>query len=63
MEDKNCEMLYEYLRSILYDSKIQTLDIEQLDEPFQKLGKGLVYLQSAVEEMLQYSEDLSHGNL
>ena len=55
MEDKNCEMLYEYLRSILYDSKIQTLDIEQLDEPFQKLGKGLVYLQSAVEEMLQYS--------
>ena len=63
MEDKNCEMLYEYLRSILYDSKIQTLDIEQLDEPFQKLGKGLVYLQAAVEEMLQYSEDLSHGNL
>ena len=27
MEDKNCELLFEYLRSILYDKEIQTLDI------------------------------------
>ena len=25
MEDKNCEFLFEYLRSILYDKEIQTL--------------------------------------
>lgn len=33
MEDKNCELLFEYLRSILYDKEIQTLDITKLDEP------------------------------
>ena len=36
MEDKNSELLFEYLRSILYDKKIQPLDVEQLDEPFRK---------------------------
>ena len=44
MEDKNSVLLFEYLRSILYDSEINRLDIDQLDEPFQKLGKGMQYL-------------------
>lgn len=63
MEDKNCELLFEYLRSILYDSQINSLDIESLDEPFQKLGMGLQYLEKAITEMKQYSEALSIGNL
>lgn len=63
MEDKNCELLFEYLRSILYDSQIDSLDIKSLDEPFQKLGMGLQYLEKAVTEMKQYSEALSIGNL
>lgn len=63
MENDNCELLFEYLRSILYDSKIQTLDLEMLDEPYRKLGMGLQYLQKAVEEMLQYTADLARGNL
>lgn len=63
MEDRNSELLFEYLRSILYDSKIKALDIEELDEPFRKLGKGMQFLQHAVEEMLEYSADLSRGNL
>lgn len=63
MEDRNSQLLFEYLRSILYDSKIQTLDIEELDESFQKLGQGLQYLEKAVTEMKQYSAALSKGNL
>ena len=63
MEDKNCEVLFEYLREILYDPKVQTLDINQLDEPYQKLGKGLQYLEKAVKEMKRYSSALSRGNL
>ena len=43
MEDKNCELLFEYLRSILYDKEIQTLDITKLDEPYQKLGWDFRY--------------------
>ena len=53
MEDKNSVLLFEYLRSILYDSEINRLDIDQLDEPFQKLGKGMQYLQEAVEEIVR----------
>ena len=63
MENRNCEMLFEYLRSILYDSTIETLDISRLDEPYRKLGRGMQFLQHAVEEMLAYSADLSRGNL
>lgn len=50
MEDKNSELLFEYLRSILYDKKIQPLDVEQLDEPFRKLGRGLQYLQRRLQK-------------
>ena len=37
MEDRNCELLFEYLRSILYDSEVKTLEIDRLDEPFRNL--------------------------
>ena len=63
MEDRNCELLFEYLRSILYDSKVKPLDVEGLDEPFQKLGLGLQYLDKAVQEMKQCSAALSKGDL
>lgn len=62
-EEKNCELLFEYLRSILYDAKIQPLDIDELDEPFQKLGMGLQFLDKAVREMKAYSAALSKGEL
>ena len=63
MVNENCERLFEYLRSILFDQKIDTLDIEVLDESHQKLGRGLQFLQKSVEEMLHYSAELSQGNL
>ena len=59
MEEKNCEILFEYLRDIIYDSENAKLDIEQLDEPFLKLGMGLQYLDKAVKEMKHYSAELS----
>lgn len=63
MDEKNCDLLFEYLKSILYDSKVRELDPEELDEPYRKLGYGLQYLQKAVGEMQAYSEELSQGNL
>lgn len=63
MEDKNCDELFEYLRSILYDPKVKPLDIESLDEPYQKLGMGLQFLEKAVKEMKEYSAALSKGKL
>ena len=63
MENRNCELLFEYLRSILYDSEVKPLEIDSLDEPFQKLGMGLQYLETAVKEMKQCSAALSKGDL
>ena len=63
MADKNCDQLFEYLRSILYDAHVTPLDVSSLDEPYQKLGLGLQYLDTAVREMKAYSAALSTGNL
>lgn len=63
MEEKNCEILFEYLRDIIYDSENAKLDLEQLDTPFWKLGKGLQYLDKAVKEVKRYSAEISKGNL
>ena len=63
MEEKNCEILFEYLRDIIYDSENAELNLEQLDEPFWKLGMGLQYLDKAVKEMKHYSAEISKGNL
>lgn len=63
MEDKNVELLFEYLRSILYDAEVDKLNIESLDEPYKKLGLGLKYLDEAVTEMKSYSAALAKGNL
>ena len=62
-DDRNCALLFEYLRSILYDSSVQKLDISELDESHQKLGKGLQYLDHAIQEMKSCSAALSNGNL
>lgn len=63
MENRNCEKLFEYLRNILYDPKAANLEVEELDEPYQKLGMGLQYLEKAVKEMKEYAEALSRGKL
>ena len=49
MEKDNCELLFEYLRSILYDQQIHALDVKELDEPYQKLGRNGSILQRAVK--------------
>ena len=63
MEEKNCDILFEYLRSILYDPHPAPLDLTALDEPHRKLGMGLQVLDQYVQEMKAYSAALSKGNL
>ena len=62
-ENKNCDILFEYLRCILYEPDAAKLDIEELDEPYRKLGQGLKYLEKAVAEMKECSAALANGNL
>ena len=63
MANENCEILFDYLRSILYDSTPTQIDVHSLDEDFQKLGMGLQYLDHAIQEMKQCSTALAKGNL
>lgn len=63
MANENCEILFEYLRSILYDSSPTQIDTASLDPDFQKLGMGLQFLDHAIQEMKQCSTALAKGNL
>lgn len=63
MANDNCEILFEYLKSILYDPNPTQIHIDSLDSDFQKLGMGLQYLEHAIREMKQCSAALSKGNL
>lgn len=63
MANENCEILFEYLRSILYDSNPTQINIHSLDPDFQKLGMGLQFLDHAIQEMKQCSTALAKGNL
>lgn len=63
MTNKNCEILFDYLRSILYDSTPTQIDVHSLDEDFQKLGMGLQFLDHAINELKQCSTALAKGNL
>lgn len=62
-KDRNCEMLLNYIRSILNDTRIHEIDIKTLDEPFRELGQEMVRLQRSVEMLLRQSEDLAQRKL
>lgn len=63
MENRNCELLFDYLHSILKGEEHPLLDVEQLEEPYRKLGRELHSLQEVVSEAREYAADLSRGDL
>ena len=63
MSNRNCDLLFEYLKSILYDTHIKKINLQELDDEYRRLGEGLQVLQKNVEEMKAYSSELSRGNL
>lgn len=63
MGDKNADILFDYLKGILYGTEVSSLDLNDLDPDFIRLGQGLQYLDQAIGEMRDYSAALSMGNL
>lgn len=51
MKERNCEILLEYLRNVLYGSGDMSLDLQQLDVPFRELGQELQFLPVMAERM------------
>ena len=63
MNDKNCELLLEYLNNILCGCGTEPMNMKNLDESYRELFQGLQRLQCAVNELDAYSAELSKGNL
>ena len=63
MDETSCNLLFDYLKSILYDSKAKRCNEEELDPSCQKLYQGLCYLEEAVTELKKSSAALSKGEL
>ena len=57
------DAIFSYLRDIIYDPQDASPDIENLPEPFEDVGKGLVYLKSLITEMRDFAGELSAGNI
>lgn len=63
MDETSCNLLFDYLKSILYDSKVERCSEEELDPSCHKLYQGLCYLEEAVTELKKSSAALSKGEL
>ncbi|MDR1508082.1 MAG: hypothetical protein LBS53_00410, partial [Synergistaceae bacterium] len=56
-------ILFGYLRDVLYNHSAANLDIERLPENFRDLGKGLLYFTECVNESTAFAKALSRGEL
>lgn len=61
--DHNAELLFEYLRKAIYDPSNANLDVDQLDEDFVSLGKGLQFFFNSMMETSQLAKSLAQGEL
>lgn len=57
------EILYNYLRDVIYDPAHAALDFEKLPEDFLELGKGLQFFAECVTETTALAKELSKGDL
>jgi len=61
--DSIAEILFNYIRDVIYDAKNAALDVEALPEDFRDLGEGLQYLGDCVIQTKTLAQDLSRGDL
>ncbi len=61
--DKTAEILFDYLKNILYYPDKARLDIEKLPPDFRKLGEGLQFLGECVKEERTFTRALARGDL
>lgn len=63
MIDKDADLLFAFLKKILFEEDVSDLDINLLTEEFKKLGKGMNFLNTYIKELKQFSTELSKGEL
>lgn len=63
MSNKDADILYQYLRDVLYDTENAKLDIDSLSEDFKQLGEGLAYFGLSIKQIKDLSASLAAGKL
>jgi len=61
--DPIAEVLFNYLRDVLYSPARAALDLERLPQGFRDLGEGLKYLAECISETRKFANALSKGDL
>ena len=61
--DPTAQYIFNYLRDVLLDSQNAALNVEELPEGFQELGKGLLYIGRCILETKELARALSRGEL
>ena len=61
--DASAEILYEYLRDIMYEPEQAELDTASLPDDLKELGQGLNYLAEHLAEARAFARSLSKGEL
>lgn len=61
--EKTAEILFEYLKNILYHPDKARLNPEELPPEFQKLGSGMQFLEQCVREERTFMHALAKGDL
>jgi len=61
--DNTAEILFQYLRDVIYSPSNAVLDIEALPEDFQEFGNGLMFFAECVIETKALAHALSKGDL
>jgi len=59
----SAQILFEFLRSILYETDIRKLNTQMVDADHQDLAQGMNYLADCVTTLTDYSKALSTGEL
>lgn len=61
--NKTTDLLFDYLKNILYHPECAQLDIPSLPPDFQKLAQGMVFLGDCIREEREFYHALADGNL
>lgn len=61
--DRSAQVLFDYLRDVLYAPEQASLDLDKLDDDFKMLGEGMQYFAQSLNETRALAADLAKGNL
>lgn len=57
------DILFQYLKDILYNPEKASLKIEALPPEFRKLGEGMMFMEHCVQESRSFSKAMARGDL